>query len=175
MPVFSFEAEPKSIFRIFFRFWGEIGLLPGTETRKAGAELTVLRLCNRGAVSPLRPRERADQIWQVHGHNDTALLVEGSWKSLPSVRNSPEPPATGIFSRASPVQMGGARWYKWEAYCGTNWRCTAAFPFLQGLEANRAQRHKWGVYCGANWRCTAVLVRQVVRVGGFPNSAHYGA
>ena len=27
--------------------------------------------------------------------------------------------------------------YKWEAYRGTNWRCTAAFP-------SKAQRYKWG-------------------------------
>ena len=51
--------------------------------------------------------------------------------------------------------MGGVLRYKWEAYCGTNGRCTAAFPFLQGLEASKAQRYKWGgvlrykleVYC----------------------------
>ena len=34
--------------------------------------------------------------------------------------------------------------YKKEAYCSTNWRCTAAFPFLQGLEASKAQHYKWG-------------------------------
>ena len=71
----------------------------------------------------------------------------------------------GIFSKVTPVQMGGVLRYKWEAYCGTNWRCTAAFPFLQGLEASKAQRYKWGAYCGTNWRCTAVLFRQVERFG----------
>ena len=51
--------------------------------------------------------------------------------------------------------MGGVPQYKWEAYCGTTWRCIASFPFLQGLEASEAQRYKWGgvlrykleVYC----------------------------
>ena len=37
------------------------------------------------------------------------------------------------------VSLGVLR-YKWEAYCSTNWRCTAAFPFLQSLEASEAQR-----------------------------------
>ena len=43
-------------------------------------------------------------------------------------------------------------WYKWKAYCGTNRRRTAVqvggvlrrFPFLQSLEASKAQRYKWG-------------------------------
>ena len=49
--------------------------------------------------------------------------------------------------------------YKWEAYCTAkkrraavqNGRCTAGFPFLQGLEARKAQQYKWGVYCRTNW------------------------
>ena len=83
------------------------------------------------------------------------------------IRNFPDPPATGIFSKVLLVQMGGVLRYKWEAYCGTNWRCIAAFPFLQGLEASEAQRYKWGgllrykleVYC-------QYFSRQAVRVGG---------
>ena len=31
-----------------------------------------------------------------------------------------------------------------EVHCSTNWRCIAAFPFLQSLEASEAQRYKWG-------------------------------
>ena len=66
---------------------------------------------------------------------------------------NPQPP--GIFSKATPAQMGGVLQYKWEAYCSTNERCIAAFPFLQGLEASKAQCYKWGgvlrykleVYC----------------------------
>ena len=42
------------------------------------------------------------------------------------------PQTTGIFSKASPVQMGDVlRHKKLEAYRSTDWRCTAAFPFLQ--------------------------------------------
>ena len=63
--------------------------------------------------------------------------------------------APGIFSEVAPVQMRGVLRYKWEAYCATNGRCTAAFPFLQGFEARKAQRYTWGAYCGTNWRCTA--------------------
>ena len=60
------------------------------------------------------------------------------------IRNFPEPPSSGIFSKVSQVQMGGVLRYKWDAYCSAYWRCTAAFPFLQSLEASEAQRYKWG-------------------------------
>ena len=63
------------------------------------------------------------------------------------------------------VQMGGVLQYKWEAYCSTNGRRIAGFPFLRSLEARKIQRYKWGAYCRTNWRCTAVLFRQVVGVG----------
>ena len=55
-----------------------------------------------------------------------------------------EPPTPGIFSKVLPVQ--------WEASHGTNWRCTAAFPFVQGLEARKAQRYKWGSCRGRDFR-----------------------
>ena len=45
---------------------------------------------------------------------------------------------------------------KWEAYCGTNVRCTAAFPFLQSLEASEAQRYKRGGVL----RCKLEVYRQ---------------
>ena len=62
-----------------------------------------------------------------------------------TISNFPEPPTPGIFSKVSPVQIGGALRYKLEACCSTNWRCIAAFPFLQSLEASEAQpRCKWG-------------------------------
>ena len=63
--------------------------------------------------------------------------------------------------------MGGVLRYKPEAHCSTNWRCTEAFPFLQGLEASEAQRYKWGgrtaVQIGG---VPPVLFRPVVQVGG---------
>ena len=60
--------------------------------------------------------------------------------------------------------MGGVLPYKWEVYCSTNGRCTAGFPFLQGLEDRKVQRYKWGAYCRTNWRCTAVLSPRPVGV-----------
>ena len=68
--------------------------------------------------------------------------------------------------------MGGVLWYKWEAYCGTNRRCIAAFPFLQGLEASKAQRYKWEAYCGTNWRRIASTFQTSCTGWGFLNSAH---
>ena len=63
--------------------------------------------------------------------------------------------------------MGGVLPYKWEAYCRTNGRRIAGFPFLRSLEARKRKvlRYKWGACCRTNWRCTAVLFREVVGVG----------
>ena len=64
------------------------------------------------------------------------------------VRNFPIFPTTNIFSRALLVQMGGIVRYKWEAYCSRNWRCIAAFPFLQVLEASQQGT---ALQMGASW------------------------
>ena len=74
-------------------------------------------------------------------------------------------PNPQYFSKSTAVQMGGVLPYKWEAYCSTNGRRIAGFPFLRSLEARKVRRYKWGAYCRTNWRCTAVLFRQVVGVG----------
>ena len=74
-------------------------------------------------------------------------------------------PNPQYFSKSTAVQMGGVLPYKWEAYCSTNGRRIAGFPFLRSLEARKAQRYKWEAYCRTNGRCTAVLFRQVVGVG----------
>ena len=74
-------------------------------------------------------------------------------------------PNPQYFSKSTAVEMGGVLPYKWEAYCSTNGRRIAGFPFLRSLEARKVRRYKWGVYCRTNWRCTAVLFRQVVGVG----------
>ena len=29
------------------------------------------------------------------------------------------------------------------------------YPFSKAFEASEAQQYKWGAYCGTNWRCTA--------------------
>ena len=58
--------------------------------------------------------------------------------------------------------------YKWEAYCGTNGRCIATFPCLQGLEAGKAQRYKWGLLR----RCIASTFQTSCKGWGFLNSAH---
>ena len=74
-------------------------------------------------------------------------------------------PTPQYFSKSTAVQMGGVLPYKWEAYCSTNGRCIAGFPFLRSLEARKARRYKWGAYCRTNWRCTAVLSSRPVGVG----------
>ena len=84
-------------------------------------------------------------------------LHPGMRLSAPKFRNVPVTPTPSIFPKVLP--------YKWEAYCSTNGRRTAEFPFLRSLEARKVWRYKWGAYCRTNWRCTAVLFRQVVGVG----------
>ena len=68
------------------------------------------------------------------------------------------------------VQMGGVLRYKWDSG-----RCVAAFLFLQGLEASKAQCYKWGAYCGTNWRCTASTFQTSCKGWGFMNSAQRAA
>ena len=46
----------------------------------------------------------------------------------------------------------------WFAGATPDWRCAAAFPFLPGLAARRAQRYKWGAYCSSSWRCIAACL-----------------
>ena len=75
---------------------------------------------------------------------------------------APSPNHFGRFSLFGPRSAASA-----DPRRATNWRCIAAFPFLQGLEASKAQHYKWGLHCSTNWRCTAALFRQFVRVGGF--------
>ena len=83
-------------------------------------------------------------------------------KPLSLMGNIPVTPTPSIFSKVLP----------YKAYRGTNGRCAVAFPFLEGLEASKAQRYKWRAYCGTNWRCTAsTFQRHVVWVWGFMNSA----
>ena len=54
----------------------------------------------------------------------------------------------GTNGRRTAVQIGGVLQYKLEVYCG-------ASLLSQSLEASKAQRYKWWAYCGTNWRCTA--------------------
>ena len=84
---------------------------------------------------------------------------------MPSRQKRSGDPNPQYFSKSTAVQMGGILPYKWEAYCSTNGRRIAGFPFLRSLEARKVRRYKWGAYCRTNWRCTAVLFGQVVRVG----------
>ena len=84
---------------------------------------------------------------------------------MPDSQKRSGDPNPQYFSKSTAVQMGGVLPYKWEAYCSTNGRRIAGFPFLRSLEARKVRRYKWGAYCRTNWRCTAVLFRQVVGVG----------
>ena len=75
------------------------------------------------------------------------------------VRNVLATPTTpSIFPKVLPYNMGGVLPYKWEAYCSTNGRRIAGFPFVRSLEARKVWRYKWGAYCRTNGRCTAVLL-----------------
>ena len=65
------------------------------------------------------------------------------------------------------------RYYNWEAYYGTDGRCTAVFPFLEGLEASKAQRYKWGAYCGTNWRCAATTFSDKLYGLGVPEKCPF--
>ena len=56
---------------------------------------------------------------------------------------SPQP--LRIFSKVSLVQMGGVLRYKLEAYCSTNWRCTAAFRIFPKLRSQRGTALQMGV------------------------------
>ena len=62
--------------------------------------------------------------------------------------------------------MGGVLRYKFEVHCSTNWRCTAAFPFLQSLEASEAQRQMGARTALQIGGVLPVVFREVVRVGG---------
>ena len=91
---------------------------------------------------------------------------DSSWEGNPPLNQKRSgDPNPQYFSKSTAVQMGGVLPYKWEAYCSTNGRRIAGFPFLRSLEARKVRRYKWGAYCRTNGRCTAVLFRQVVGVG----------
>ena len=74
-------------------------------------------------------------------------------------------PNPQYFSKSTAVQMGGVLQYKWEAYCSTNGRRIAGFPFLRSLEARKVLPYNWGAHCRTNWRCIAVLSPRPVGVG----------
>ena len=76
----------------------------------------------------------------------------------------PPPPQRGLSGTfRNPQPLVFSQWYcrykreaycryKWEAYCSTNWRRIAAFPFLESLEASKAQSYKCGEGGGATPR-----------------------
>ena len=76
-------------------------------------------------------------------------------ESRPFFQKRSGDPNPQYFSKSTAVQMGDVLPYKWEAYCSTNGRRIAGFPFLRRLEARKARRYKWGgvlpykleVYC----------------------------
>ena len=48
-------------------------------------------------------------------------------------------PNPQFFFKSTAVQMGGVLPYKWEAYCSTNGKRIAGFPFLRSLEARKVR------------------------------------
>ena len=85
---------------------------------------------------------------------ESAAKIASERRCAILVHSDPNPQ---YFSKSTAVQMGGVLPYKWEAYCSTNERRIAGFPFLRSLEARKVLPYKWGAYCRTNWRCTAVL------------------
>ena len=48
---------------------------------------------------------------------------------------------SGTFRNPQPLVFSQEEYcrYKWEAYCGTNWRCIVAFPFSSRLRSQRGR------------------------------------
>ena len=115
-------------------------------------------------------RQHSSQV-SLSSSSRQARSRRGKLKGLPArirrrkLKVLPGDPNPQYFSKSTAVQMGGVLPYKWGAYCRTNGRRIAGFPFLRSLEARKVRRYKWGAYCRTNGRSTAVLFRQVVRVG----------
>ena len=87
----------------------------------------------------------------------TTLVTDLFWRiiflpAFPLPQKRSGDPNPQYFSKSTAVQMGGVLPYKWEAYCSTNGRRIAGFPFLRSLEARKVRRYKWGAYCRTNWR-----------------------
>ena len=103
---------------------------------------------------------RWERVREPHAkqHSDSTLCMHSkhsqTWNFLAFMHSRRCKP--GIFRNPQPLVSSQEYCRcKWEVYCGINWRCAPAFPFLQGLEASEAQRYKWGgilwykleVYC----------------------------
>ena len=59
------------------------------------------------------------------------------WGIIQALSADPNPQ---YFLKSTAVQMEGVLLYKWEAYCSANGRCTAGFPYLQGLQVRKVQQ-----------------------------------
>ena len=118
---------------------------------------------NHGTHGPLNGPFRGGVFHHGGVPEDCSLALMGRFPSLIQKRSGDPNPQ--YFAKSTAVQMGGVLPYKWGAYCRTNGRRIAGFPFLRSSEARKVRRYKWGAYCRTNWRCTAVLFRQVVGVG----------
>ena len=65
---------------------------------------------------------------------------------------------SGTNGRRTEVQIGGVLQYKLEVYYGVSLS---------------SQPYKWGAYCGTNWSCTASTIQTSCTGWGFLNSAHF--
>ena len=62
-------------------------------------------------------------------------------------RNFPEPPTPGVFSKVTPVQMGGVLRYIWEVYCGVSLSSRLRSQRGTALQMGGVLRYKLEVYC----------------------------
>ena len=67
--------------------------------------------------------------------------------------------------------MGGVLPYKWEAYCSTNGRRIAGFPFLGSLEARKALPYKRGGVLPYKLEVHCRTFSETSRGWGFRNTA----
>ena len=138
---------------------------PEPPTPGISSKVAIFFACYRGRLGPSGPKSKKKSENGFPGP-----LGPGVEKVEKESKKSPKSPKIvnfGLFFDSfSTFSTPGPR-----AYCGTNWKCIAAFPFLQSLEASKAQRYKWGAYCGANWRCTARTFQTSDAGGGFLSSS----
>ena len=84
----------------------------------------------------------------------TKIIVSGNYFVIISarmvkkkvLRNFPEPPTPGIFSKVLPVQMGGVLRYKLEVHCGVSLSPKLRSQRGTALQMGGALRYKLEVY-----------------------------
>ena len=77
--------------------------------------------------------------------SSAGFLSRGKKRAIYEPQNGPNVRHLKLSGDPNPSTFSKVLLYKWEACSRTNGRrCTAGFPFLQELEARKAQRYKLG-------------------------------